>query len=177
MDRLDVKRVQVLETLKDRQSTGLPPRLLVSELMTPVPRRIPSDTSVLEVVRMLHVKRHRHLLVIDEHNRLVGVISDRDVVRCFGPAKYPNEELLAELTAAEIMSTDLITIEPNASLQKAVVLMIDHGISCLPVIADDSLVGIVTDTDLHIALEMLLQAAQESPAAQPADSAIGSPQN
>jgi acetoin utilization protein AcuB len=125
--------------------------------MTPAPTCVASTTSVLDVVRMFHAREFRHLLVTDARGRLLGLVSDRDVLRCFGPGRYPDPEVLAGISAAEIMSADLLTARPDQPLLGAVTEMLAHGISCLPVLADDKLIGILTSTDLSAVLEVLLQ--------------------
>ncbi len=168
MNRVEQKRAKILSVLRDVDRWRAQGGLIVEQIMTPYPQCVPSSHSVLDVVKLFHANGHRHLLVTDRDapSRLVGVISDRDVLRCFGPDKYPNPERLAMITAAEIMSTDLITIGPDTPLHKAVTITVEHGISCLPVLADKALVGIVTDTDLRLLLERLLPMLRESPAAQ-----------
>jgi len=141
--------------------------------MTAQPTCIRSDASVLELAKTLHTKGHRHLLVIDQDDLFVGVISDRDIVRCFGPGEYPEPETLAGISAAEIMSTDLITVLPSLPLKQAVTLMMENGISCLPVVASGALVGILTTTDLFIALELLLKSLERSTEEEPLTAAVG----
>jgi predicted transcriptional regulator len=74
--------------------------------------------------------------------------------------------VLASLSAAEIMSSDLISVRPDMPLLQALTEMLVHGISCLPVLADDKLVGILTNTDMNTVLEVLLQTAQAAVAGQ-----------
>ena len=90
-------------------------------------------------------------------------MSDRDVLRCFGsPGSYPSQEVLAGISAAEIMSGDLLTTHPDAPLLQTVTDMLTNGISCLPVLDDERLVGILTSTDLHAVLEVLLHTSSAS---------------
>jgi CBS domain-containing protein len=168
MNRLDIKRIQIREAV--RRLGGCPEqgRLKVRDVMTPAPTCIASSTSVLDMVRMFQAKEFRHLLVTDPRGRLLGLVSDRDVLRCFGPGKYPDQEKLAGIAALEIMSADLITTSPDVSLLSAAGEMLGHGISCLPVLADDKLVGILTNTDLETVLEVLLQTSQAALAEQSA---------
>jgi CBS domain-containing protein len=117
-------------------------------------------------VKLFHAKEFRHPLVTDADGNLVGVVSDRDVIRCFGPGRYPAEDVLRGITAAEIMSTDLVTISPEVPVQQAIELLCGYGINCLPVVSGAKLVGILTSTDLYIVLEMVLKALhRSSPAA------------
>jgi CBS domain-containing membrane protein len=95
------------------------------------------------------------------------VVSDRDVLRCLGPDRSPQRDALATITAAKIMSTDVLTIGPEASLLTAVDRLMEHGINCLPVTAGEVLVGIVTNTDLHVVLQTLLDSRSASCLAEP----------
>ena len=156
MERLDIKRVQIQDAWEESQSDiGKP--LLVGQVMTPSPSCISTQTSVLELVRLFHAKEFRHLLVTDETGKLKGVISDRDVIRCFGPGKYPKQELLAQIRAERVMSTDVVTISPAMTLERAVMVMLEQGVSCLPVVIGEKLVGILTNTDVQVVLHELLQ--------------------
>lgn len=169
MDRLDIKRHQIQASLASSRQMGEP--LMVVDCMTANPSCIQQDATLLELVRLFHAKEFRHPLVTDDQGRLVGVISDRDVLRCFGPGEYPSEDVLRGVKAADIMSTDVVTIEPAAPLERAVELMFGYGISCLPVVAKERLVGILTSTDLYLVLESALQALRPAPVASPAQTA------
>lgn len=153
MHRLDVKRVMIGELLAQHQGASL----RVRDIMTIAPMTVGPELSVLEIARQMHAKHCRHLLVVEPDRRLLGVISDRDVIRCFGPAEYPDESVLQAIPASAIMSSDLVTISPLAPMVDAVGLMVEQGISCLPVLADGLLMGIVTTTDLFVLLEKLLR--------------------
>jgi CBS domain-containing protein len=162
LNRFDVKRIQIREAVRRLGGCLAQGRLTVRDVMTPAPTCIASTTSVLDVVKMFHAKEFRHLLVTDPLGRLLGLVSDRDVLRCFGPGRYPDQDKLASISAIDIMSSDLITVSPEMSLATAAGEMLGHGISSLPVLADEKLVGILTNTDLETVLEVLLQAAKEA---------------
>ncbi len=167
MHRLDVKRIQIADALRWCGGCAGQGRMRVRDVMTPAPTCIASSTSVLDVVRMFHAKEFRHLLVTDTRGRLLGLVSDRDVLRCLGPGRYPDPEVLSGIAAADIMSADLLTVRPDQPLLSAATEMLAHGISCLPVLADDKLVGILTSTDLSAVLEVLLQTSHAAALAQP----------
>jgi CBS domain-containing protein len=138
-------------------SNGSIRELSVEEAMTANPSCISPEATLLELVKLFHAKEFRHPLVTDADGNLVGVVSDRDVIRCFGPGRYPAEEVLKGITAADIMSTDIVTISPDAPLEQAIELLCGYGINCLPVVSNAKLVGILTSTDLYVVLEMLLK--------------------
>ena len=152
----DLKRQQ-MEIAVELVRQGSQSEVLVDQVMTPRPNCISAESSVLELVRLLHEREFRHPLVTDAAGRLVGVVSDRDVLRCFGPGTYPEEHRLAAIKTSEIMSTDLITLSPRTPLLTAVRMMFDYGINCLPVVEGYFPVGILTTTDLYLVLETLLQ--------------------
>ena len=166
MDRAEAKRTQVREAMDDAAKLREQGGLLVGQVMTARPSCISPETTALELIKLFHAKQFRHLLVVDEEHCLIGVISDRDVIRCLGPNKRPDPAALSGISAREIMSTDLLTVTPGTLIQRAVTLMIDHGISCLPVQVDSTLVGIVTNTDLNVILQTLLRALPCSCSAQ-----------
>jgi len=84
----------------------------------------------------------RHFPVVDERNKLVGVLSDRDLLRAFGVADRKH------VVIAEIMTTRPITVTEDVSAAEAVELMLEHKIGCLPVVSDDGhMVGLITETD------------------------------
>ncbi len=162
MDRLDRKRQQVLDALSEAAEHGHD-QLRVGQVMTPDPACISADASILELVRLFHAKEFRHPLITDAEGNLIGVVSDRDVIRCFGPSKYPQEEVLRGITTAEIMSTDVVTVSPDDPLEQAIELLFGYGINCLPVVSGARLVGILTTTDLYVVLEALLKTLRTSP--------------
>lgn len=168
MDRIELKRAQV-QTALEQHGGRVASGLLVAQVMTATPSCISPEISALDLVRMLHTKAFRHLLVTEPSGRLLGVISDRDVRRCFGPGGNADKQQLASVTAAELMSTDVVTIAPQTPLSVAVELTLGEGISCLPVVTAGTIVGILTNTDLHVVLHTLLQPESARVAAESAE--------
>lgn len=126
------------------------------DVMTPRPTCIAAKSTILQLVRLVHAKKFRHLLVADEDGRLVGVVSDRDIVRCFGPGDFPEDAVLEQMTAADVMSTDVIAASPDDSPAACIDKMLTHGINCLPVVVDGRPIGILTTADLLRLLRKML---------------------
>jgi CBS domain-containing protein len=93
----------------------------------------------------------RHIPVVDERDRLVGIVSDRDILRALG--KPGARKMLVR----DIMTHKLHTIRDIAPASEAAAIMLENKIGALPVTGEDrQLVGMVTETDfLRVAFEAL----------------------
>ncbi len=118
---------------------------------------------------IMRLGRIRHMPVVDEE-RVVGIISQRDLFRAaissvleFRPAS--EREWLAQIRVTEIMNAPVQTISPDASIQTAVRQMVDQRIGCLPVVENEELVGLLSETDCMRYLVRLLDLAdaEENP--------------
>jgi CBS domain-containing protein len=96
--------------------------------------------------------RFRHLPVVDDARRLVGLITRVDYLHAalgVGPEGQRIEKLSADTRAAEIMNRNVVTAQIDTPLLTTAQVMIREKLGCVPVIlADQTLVGIVTLTDL-----------------------------
>lgn len=97
-------------------------------------------TPVAEARERLRTAGIGHLVVLDAR-RVVGVVAATDI------AHASDEQPLAE-----VMSRDVVTIEPDATLRHAAGVMRGRDVGCLPVVDQERLVGIVTTSDLLTAL-------------------------
>jgi len=101
---------------------------------------------------IMRLGRIRHLPVVDG-SRLVGLVSERDLFRsslahALGYGGSASRNLMKALRIKDIMVREVATISPEAKLFDAVKLMIEKKIGCLPVVEDDQLVGLITETDI-----------------------------
>ena len=115
-----------------------------------------ADT-VATVVTILMSKRIGAVLVAD-CGAIVGVVSERDVVRCLGEHKGA----VLDLAAREIMTCPVISISPDSSVAQAMELMTDRRIRHLPVIESGALCGIVSIGDL---VKRRIEEAEQEPLA------------
>lgn len=96
--------------------------------------------------------RTRHVPVEDDNGRLLGLLSHRSLLRLV--ARGSRDEMVEVGT---IMRTDMVTVTPDVRTTDAIHLMRDQQVSCLPVIEDGKLVGMVTERDLIIVSSRLLE--------------------
>jgi CBS domain-containing protein len=128
----------------------------VSELMSRKLITVRAHDSVETAVALLRQRGVRHLLVL-QGRELVGIVSDRDIKRALGPQKSKKTKvmnlgglyfLLEPILVSEIMTADVVTIDPGLSAQEAAAIMVAERFGALPVVRDGELIGIITETDL-----------------------------
>jgi len=135
--------------------------MLVREHMTLHPITVTPDSNVAAAMTIMRERRIRRLPVVDAHDRLVGIVSDRDILQALPSpatslAKWEIPELLAELRIGEVMAQNVISIPEDTPLEEAARIMADSRIGGLPVMSGSSLVGIITESDLFkVLLELL----------------------
>ena len=137
--------------------------MLVRERMSREPVTITSDVSVPDALRLMRERKVRRLPVLDSHGKLVGIVSDQDLLYA-SPSPVSSlsvwemHYLLAKLKVEEVMTRKVITVTEDTPLEEAARIMADNKIGGLPVMREDKLVGIVTETDLFKAFLELLGA-------------------
>lgn len=130
-------------------------RLMTTRLIT-----VGMDVSLKEI-RDLFEKASFHHLLVTENDKLVGIISDRDILRWSSPfigtlQERPADEHLLHKRAHQLMTRQPITLCRTESVTKALQLLVDNKLSSLPITnPDGSLAGIVTARDfLQFMLKM-----------------------
>jgi len=129
--------------------------------MTQNPITVNPDTSVPDALRLMREHKVRRLPVVDRHGKLVGIVSDKDLLYASpSPATtlavWEIPELLGKLRVEKVMTHGVITVTEDTALEEAARIMADSKIGGLPVMRGGSLVGIITETDLFKSLLELL---------------------
>lgn len=115
----------------------------VHDIMTRPVITADADLDVLSAAKIMGSANVGSLIVVSKEEP-IGILTERDLVKkIVAQAVDPRG-----VKAAEIMNSPLVTIDPQASLREAAVLMLKAGVKRLPVISNGRLVGIITDTDL-----------------------------
>lgn len=120
------------------------------------------DDSIANAIRLMNENKIRHLPIIDENQHLIGLVTDRDI-RDATPSILFETEKFKELLhnpLEMIMKTDIITGHPLDFVEEVSAIIYEHRIGCLPILKDNKLVGIVTETDLLRTLVELTGAHQ-----------------
>ena len=117
----------------------------VRDAMTADPRSIGASASVVEAARLMR-EQHIGSLPVTEDDRLVGMITDRDIT-----TRVVAESAVPKTTSVgDVYSRDLISVEPNSDLDEALRLMARHQVRRLPVVENDRLVGMVAQADIAL---------------------------
>ncbi|HEB70524.1 MAG TPA: CBS domain-containing protein [Desulfobulbus sp.] len=136
--------------------------MFIQNSMTPGPKTIGPDMLVGRAIELLKEYDFRHLPVVDEENRLVGVVTDRDL-RSAGPSTVLRGEerervleQVRETRIREIMSTDFVTLQPESTLDDALFLFQTRSIGAIPVVnRSGRIMGILSLNDLMAAWSRL----------------------
>jgi len=134
------KRQEIYGILSAHMHALLNSRLEVRHLMSRQLATVSPKASADDARRLMNNNKLRHLLVCDG-DQLVGIISDRDTSRTDA------------VTAGQMMTPNPICVEHDTQINPAVTMLLRRRISCLPVKENDRLCGVLTTTDLMMALQ------------------------
>ncbi|MBS1118206.1 MAG: hypothetical protein H6Q90_434 [Deltaproteobacteria bacterium] len=129
------------------------PPVLIKHLMTAPVVALFAEQSLPLAEDIMKFKHLRHLPVVDDANRLVGLVSHRDLLRAqvsslSGLTESERHARQDHIRISEIMTRDVWTVLPDTPASNAGRLLLDHRFGCLPVINHlGALIGIVTERD------------------------------
>lgn len=132
-------------------------KMIVEEIMKTDIITLSSEDTILHANNLMHHYKVRHLPIIDEESHLLGIISDRDI-RDAAPSIFTisleSKEILHK-PIKTIMKTKVITGHPLDFVEEIGAIFYENRIGCLPIVNDNKLVGIITETDLlHTLIEL-----------------------
>ena len=138
-------------------------KVKIDEIMTKKVISIHENDRFSLVEEKLREFRIRHLPVIDEGGKLVGIVTQRDLYRTQSPRHleddtwYYDQKSLDSHILKHVMTKDPVALNPEDAIAKAVVLMVERKYGCLPIVQKDrTLCGIITQLDiLKIAARIL----------------------
>lgn len=139
--------------------------ITIDEFMTSEPYTLRETDSLNDARQVMTEKHLRHIPITDNDNHLLGLVTQRDVLAATEPGLARAGETTVKLEAetagirlADIMVRNVKTALKTDSLRQAAVYLQGHKYGCLPVVSDDRLVGIITDSDfIEIAINLLEQ--------------------
>ena len=127
--------------------------MFVINRMTKNPMTVTADTKVDEVAHLMKKHNFRRLPVVDD-GKLVGFLSDSDLMRVApSPAttlsRYEINSLLAKICVRDIMKKDVVSVNVDATIEEAALIMYKNKIGGMPVVSNmGAVVGVITETDI-----------------------------
>jgi acetoin utilization protein AcuB len=127
--------------------------MIVEKRMTRNPITVHPDTTVIDAQALMRREKISRLPVVDRNGRLVGIVSEKDLIYA-SPSRastldvYEMNFLLSKLTVETVMTKKVITIDGDTPVEDAARIMVDNDIGGLPVMKGNTLVGIITESDI-----------------------------
>jgi acetoin utilization protein AcuB len=120
---------------------------------------------VVDALSLMRNKKIRRMPVVID-GKMIGIVSDADLLNASpSPATslsvWEINYLLSKITVREVMTKNVLTVTEATPIEEAALIMADNKIGGLPVLKDDELVGIITETDLFKIFLELMGARQE----------------
>lgn len=128
--------------------------MLVQDRMSTPAVTVEPDLPFQEALKLMQQHRFRRLPVVDRRQRLVGIVSERDLLHAApSPATSLNiwelNYLLSKLTVGELMTRQVHVVTPDTPIEEAARLMVAHKIGGLPVVDQARhVLGVITETDI-----------------------------
>jgi CBS-domain-containing membrane protein len=146
------------ESLTPGQSQPTGRNQCVADVMTRKTVTLSPHHGFTEAVSLMADRHFRHIVVVDTGGKILGVISDRDILRTLArTANWQTKDV------SQIMTRDPFTVKRETPLVVAVAKIVSKRINCLPVLDDDGKVcGILTSTDLLKAYQKLLESLENN---------------
>ncbi len=128
--------------------------MLIREWMTKVVVTVTPETSMMKASKIMKEKGVRRLPVLDSSNRVVGIVSDRDIKEA-SPSKATTLDmhelyyLLSEVKVKNIMTPDPVVVRADQTVETVALLLVERHIGGVPVVDEDNkIIGIISDSDL-----------------------------
>ena len=124
----------------------------VQDVMTSEVTSISIDAPVKEAIEFFEKTGRRHLPVLDEAEKVVGILSDRDrrtielTIDTFTDTGY--QQQILESPVKNVMKREVISVFPDTNLAEAAKMLVDMKLGALPVISKQKLIGIVSYVDV-----------------------------
>lgn len=124
----------------------------VRDLMTRDVKTVSPNDHLQIVDELMAAGSFRHVVVVSEENEVEGVVSQHDIMFAgvawaLGVGRTAHEKALKSVAVKEVMSSQVVKVDPEESLEVAAKLLFQRKIGCLPVVEGTTLVGIITEAD------------------------------
>ncbi len=134
--------------------------MLVRSQMSSPPITVHPETSFQQALALMQEHGIRRVPVVDEAGHLIGIVAQRDLL--IAALRY----LQPRVEVSQVMATKVVTVSPDAPITRVATLMLENKIGGMPVIEDDKVVGVITESDIFRCF-VQLHAAEGDASEQP----------
>jgi acetoin utilization protein AcuB len=140
--------------------------MFVRDRMSKHPLTIKEDESISGAHRYMEEQKVRHLPVVNKTGTMVGLVTEDDLLKAEPSAAtslsvWEIHSLLDRIQVREVMVREIITTTEDTPIEEAAHLLLEHKIGCLPVLREEKLVGIITESDMFRTFMELFAARQK----------------
>jgi CBS domain-containing protein/mannitol/fructose-specific phosphotransferase system IIA component (Ntr-type) len=145
---------EALVELPGLRATELPAQLVVRDIMTDRPRTTTADTPIRDAARIMVRAHYGALPVVDERGLLIGMLSERELMRHMVAQKYmgagPSRPAGSGTTRTvrDVMTRQVLCVSPEQPLAEAASLMANKDVDRVPVVAEGRVIGLLTRGDI-----------------------------
>ena len=124
-----------------------------------------ADTQIMEAMDVMKQNNIRRMPVLNKKGKLIGIVSDKDLLNA-APSDATSlsvwevNYLVARIKVKDVMTKEVMTVSGDTPVEEAARMMSDSKIGGLPVVLDDEVVGLITETDLFKLLVELMGARE-----------------
>lgn len=123
--------------------------MLIEEIMNRSVVTLAPDNTIKDALSIMSIKKVRHLPIVSSKGVVVGIVTDRDLKEAVPSVFSENKELdIFKLSLADIMTKNPIIGHPMDFVEESAVIFYENKIGALPIVSNNKLVGIITETDL-----------------------------
>lgn len=127
------------EEIKEKSEIKRRVPIVAIDIMSAPVVTLNQEEIIKEAINIFSTKRYRHIPVVGNANILVGILSDRDVFRAEDKS----------IKVKDIMSQNILTARPEATIRSIVRVLIEERIGCIPIVSQNNeFKGIITRTDI-----------------------------
>jgi CBS domain-containing membrane protein len=126
---------------------------IVKEFMSKDLVTIKEEDSIDRAKRLFELNKVRHILVVNNSGKLIGIISNHDILRVSFGDTYGDDQrdmddaIVNMLTVKDVMRKDPVVITSDTTVEDAIYILLNRRFHSLPVVDNGKLLGIVTTTD------------------------------
>ncbi len=137
----------------------------ITDIMTDNPYSLKRSHTLMDAKQLMAEHNIRHIPIVDSHHKLVGLITQRDVLAAqesnLQKSVHDDGSYSMNTALEKVMNRSVVSVSSHAGLRQSACYMQKHKYGCLPVTHNGKLIGIITDSDFVAVAINLLEIMEE----------------